>query len=174
MSQGLSKYLAGNVLRTCNGTRQRQSAQETGAVREQHCARSWEGQAAGQEDRKRITAGLKVKRFLANLCCYECKKQQVHKPGRDYTALLRRPPWLWKPEAWCLCNCLSKIAVSHQVIPTVRGCVVCELCAGIIPRKNERETKKRLCRHKNKEERIHLLDLGYLLKPAAGAEFVPC
>lgn len=103
---------------------------------------------------------MKVKRFLANLCCYECKKQQVHKPGRDYTALLRRPPWLWKPEAWCLCNCLSKIAVPHQVIPTVRGCVVWELCAGIIPRNNERETKKRLCRLKNKEERIHLMDLG--------------
>lgn len=39
------------------GTRQRQSAQETGAVREQHGTRIQEGQASSQDDRKKITLG---------------------------------------------------------------------------------------------------------------------
>lgn len=148
LSQALSKQLAGNVLRACNGTWQRQSAQDRGAVR---------GAEKGRLLARKIGRGwlqvMQLKRFLAKLLyCYRwCKKQRVHEPERSYPNTLRGSPWLWKPEAWCLCNCLSKIAVYHQLIPIVRGCVVWDLCVGIILRKNE--TKKRLCRLKNKEER---------------------
>lgn len=96
---------------------------------------------------------MQLKIFLAKLLyCYEwCKKQQVHEPERSYPDTLRHSPRLWKPEAWCLCNCLSKTAVSHQLSPIVRGCVVWDLCVGIILGKNE--TKKRRCRLRNKDER---------------------
>lgn len=36
------------------------------------------------------------------------------------------------------------MAVSHQLIPIVRGCVVRELSAGIIPGKDQRRTRKSL------------------------------
>lgn len=52
------------MLRECTGTRQRQSAQERGAGREQHSAGSREGKASGQEDRKGMALGNAGKKIL--------------------------------------------------------------------------------------------------------------
>lgn len=129
--QGLCKCLAGNVLRERTGTRQRRSAQERGAVgraalspEQQRGVGSWPGwEGKGREwlSTWALCRRLQfepVNRPLAKLLdCYgQCKRRAA-----GSSATLRCSWWLWEPEAYGALAAVRMTAVSHHLIPIIRG-----------------------------------------------------